>query len=51
MSKPETRNDMRNLFKAIAVIIVMTCSASCSCSGTASAQTKDANKPYNLEKA
>ena len=51
MSKPETRNDMRNIFKAIAVFIVMTCSASCSCSGTASAQTKDANRPYNLEKA
>ena len=51
MSKPETRNDMRNIFKAIAVFIVMTCSTSCSCSGTASAQTKDANKPYNLEKA
>ena len=42
---------MRNIFKAIAVFIVMTCSTSCSCSGTASAQTKDANKPYNLEKA
>lgn len=41
---------MRTLFKAIAVIIVMICSARYSCSGTASAQTKDANKPCNLEK-
>ncbi len=42
---------MRNLFKTIAVIITMTCFASCSCSGDASAQTKDTNKPYNLQKA
>lgn len=42
---------MRKLFTSITAFIVVFCALSCSCSGTASAQTKKDNKPYNLQKA